>query len=488
MLFRISGVIALLSLGIWGCSKNELPAEEIIARVSNHPIEWVQLRRSFELNPKWGKGLTYRQAYLNQLNYLTDQKLFALAARSAGLDQDSLLAQRLEFIHEKEMIKELYRQKVAKRVEISKEEYQQGYRNLKKRIRLNYIFTPDSVRALAYFSRLQFTPFKDLQLENDIQERKGATPLFTFGDMEPQIEEAAFALKLGESAGPLPVKNGFMVIQLAYGETDKFMSDNDFAEKKNKVHKIIWDRKAGQIANRYIKELMLSKNLDLNPPVFYALAGQFSRVVQNKFSTDPSPVYINNEEIRQVKLKLSDISGEVLIRHREGEMTVADFLARLSRMPAELRPKVKTAKQLKDAVGVIVRNEYLVREAEKMRLQDNPTVLRETAASQDAMLAYAWLEKQKKTLQASEAEVSRFKSSRGYESLLQKAANPLSPQEARDILLELKFRDLKIQLSDSLKTVYPVSVDSALFLQHLKTPDKIIRKDPPRIVVRELFY
>ncbi len=475
-----------ISLGLLSCSRQEF-SQEVIARVGKRTIDWRLIQRSYQLNPKWGKGLTNKEAYFNQLDFLISQKLYAQAAEEAGLDREEDVRGYLTFLEEKELIKELYRREVAAKVNISEEEYQRAYRNSKRQVTFHYLITPDSARAFAYYRTLHRVPFQKLKLGVPRKDRKGTTGLLRFGEMDPAIEAFVFDLKPGELAPPVKTRKGWMVIQLVNGVVDKFMSELDFAEQKSKIRKVLFDRKASVIANRYIKDLMRDKDLRLNPPVFFALSRAFSEIVQNKYSEQPIPVFVSNQEVRQTGHRLKDLRDSVLITYRDGQMTVEDFLRYLSNLPNGLRPRVKMQRELKDAIGVAVRNHYLAERARRRGLAKSPRMRYEIAAQRDAFLARYWLKRQRDHLNVSPAEIAQFRRKKKFREIEQRSGRRWSDSEVADLILDYKFALRKVFLADSLRKWYPVQVDSELFLQKIPHPNRLIQNDPIRFVVRELF-
>ncbi len=481
--FVFSAVLLILN-----CQNASDPDREIIATVGNRQIDWNLLQRSFELDPKWGKGLTYGEAYSNQMDYLIDQKLYAQAALTDGLPDDSLLSGYLEFIREKEMIKELYRQKIESQVEISDEEFHRAYSMSKKKIRFNYIFTTDRERANSYRNELQITDIESIQLVDPDLDRKGIQLEASFGDLEVPLENVVFNMREGEIRGPVLISNGFMIVQVTGGTVNKFTSQYDYAQTRSRLDKVLFERKARPAANIFIKKLMSDKQLELNPPVFYELAAQLSRVVQNKTSDDPIPIFLSDEEITLSRDRLQDILNEVLITYRDGKMTVGQFLRSLRNMPADYRPQVNMAPQLKDAIGVVVRNRYLAEEARKRNLDKIPEVRREIEIQSDKVLARYWLLNKRNSMTISEKELQDFGKSREYKRLLDRYPDASMQDAKYDLYSDIRFARMKLELSDSLRQKYSVSTDSMLFRKKIKDFDKVINYNPARFVVREIYY
>ena len=109
--------------------------------------------------------------------------------------------------------------------------------------------------------------------------------------MQQELEKIVFFMEKDEVSNPVQLADGYMVIQLVDGTVEKFTSERDYNESKSKIEKVIFQRKSRVAANTYIKEMMLDKNLKLNPPAFYALSDQLSKIVKDKISENPTPIY-----------------------------------------------------------------------------------------------------------------------------------------------------------------------------------------------------
>ncbi|GAB4378614.1 MAG: hypothetical protein Kow0042_27220 [Calditrichia bacterium] len=470
-----------------GCTQRETGTREIVAEVGNRQIDWDHLKRSFELDPKWGKGLTREEAYQNQLNFLIDEKLFAQAGERDGMTADTTLQAYLQFIEEKELIKELYRQEVADRITITEAEYAEAYQKSKKRVKLAYIFTPDSNQADAYYQQALKVRVSGVELQHPDREHQGETPLFGYGDMEAPLEAVVFDLQQGEIAPPIAVTDGYMVVELLYGEVEKFQSELDFAERKSKIRKVMFQRRAEKISNHYIKNFMQDKNLQLNPPVFFALADKLTQIIHNKTSDNPVPVFVSNQELQSASHSLEELKREILITHRDGSMTVDQFLKQLWCMPEYLRPNLKHPKNLKNAIGVAVRNQYLAEEARRRALGSAPRARREIRIQSDELIANYWLKKQTAKIRISEEEIREFRTSEKFPQLVSELGREPDEGEIRDLIRRIRIIELKRDASDSLRQIFPVQIDTTLLRNKINKPNEVIDFQPAKVVVRELF-
>lgn len=455
--------------------KTTVQNQNVIATVGKKTIDWNHLQRSFELTPKWGKGLTYKQAYQVQLDFLIDEKLFSQAALGEEIHRDPKTIAYLEFIQKKELIKELYRQQVKSEIQISESEYKAAYLKAKKKVQFNYIFSPSLENAEFYQKSLEKIPFDEIPLMDPQNDAKGTSPMFGFGDMQQELEDVVFELEKDEISQPIEIENGYMIVRVIDGKIDKFASERDYQEMRSKIEKVIFERKSRKAANSYVKNLMLDKNLTLNPPIFFTLSDQLSKIIQDKVSETPLPIFVNDEEIDLTQRSVSEIMDEVLATHRDGQMTVRDFLNELMNMPADLRPNVKMPIQLKNVIGVIVRNDYLAKQAEELGLRDHPNVIYETTIQKDEILSKLWFRKY----------IERHKGSLTQDKL----AYPVSQKQIKNEELQsiIDLQELRLSASDSLQKIYPVTLDTALYTSQIKHPKDTIRFNPVNIVVRELF-
>jgi len=312
--------------------------------------------------------------------------------------------------------------------------------------------------------------------------------MFSYGDMVSELEEVVFDMQPGEVSSPIKIDNGYMVVKLIDGEADKFISETDFAESKSKIEKVIFERRARKISDEYIYKMLKDQEVKINAPAFFALAKQFSQIVQNKSSDQPFPIYVSNSELQTAETSLKDMADEILVTFKDGQFTVVEFLRKLWYTPAAMRPQVNMAPQLKKAIAVTVRNHYLAQEAYRQGLDKSPEVRYETEAQCDEILARYYIQKLRDNLTVTASEVEEFKQKENFETVNKRFNGKLDDAAIRGIILDYKLTRQRVLTSDSLGAVYAVRIDSALFEARIPEPDKIIREKPAGFAYRERFY
>lgn len=476
-------VVAVVGIAAWiqvsGCSR---PPEDlrVVATVGDREIDFRHLKRSYELSPQWRKGMTQEEAHLRQLDFMVVNAMYAEEARREGLDRDTNLARHIEFLRDKELIKALYEREIRGSVQISDAEYADGYRWLKRTVTFAFVYSPDSARAAAYRRAMLADSLPAITMLDPVADVKGVKRGVKYGELAVELERPLFDGRPGDVAGPVAIREGYMVVKLLDGEVDRFMSEMDFALQKNKVSSVIGNRKADSLAREHISRLMRDKDLTLNPETFWSLAEVLDRRVRPA-QADPfglTPVNVTDGDLWRVEEDLGSLEDQVLATYRDGSMTAGDFIAAVGAMSPGLRPPLQSPQNLKDAVAIVVRNRYLAVEAREQGLDREPAVRRDFEDEVDAALARVWLLRQIRGIPVTQDDIEAFRQSGG------RAPDEESQAEA---IRRRKLGETIPGMLDSLRRRYTPDIDTTALLTMIPQPKERIGSDPTPFVVRELF-
>ena len=473
-------IAALCALALTGCMRKD-PPKATVAVAGNRWIDTTELNRSYALQPQWKRGQTRLESYLTQVSELITQKLYAQEAEARGLDRDSLMLGYLGFLKQKEMIKGLYRREIREKVEIGEEEVRQMYERMKKKVSFSYVFARDSVRCAEYLGALKN---KELPVPGDSTIRIGTKEDVTIGMVAPELEPAIFDAGLHDVRGPIRVGNGYIAVKITGGEKQVMLSENDLILERQKIERLIGDRKMEALSSHYVAGLMRDKDLRLNGPVFWGVADYFGRRVLEAH-VDPQQmqtVYVTSDELKLLGADLKMTGNAIVATYRDGALTVGELLEALSNMPGSLRPRVRTPQNLKDAIGGIVRNRYLVNEAERRGLGNDSDVLHEYGLQRDEAIANAYYASRRAAIDVTPEEVAAFKK-----------RSPVSEEQVFfKMNMSVLARDAKIASIlkselPALRTRYEIRCDTVRIRTMIPSPGEILREDPVRIFLRELF-
>ena len=483
---RLLLLFAIIGAAISGCN-NQSSDKEIVISVNNRDVYWDDLWHSFHLEPKWSNGLTQMEAFNNQVEYLIDQKCFAIAAENDGFRELPQIAKAEKFALHKNMIKALYNKVVTQKVDVDEETLREAYHLSKRKVKYQYFLTTIQENAQFYHKAIQQQNFEEILPLSD-RDEKGTTDWMGFGDMDQRVEKVALTLPLNGVSEPIAMGTQWVVLKIIDGQTDKFLSENDFAAQKPKLRKTISARKARSISNRFIFELLKDEDIHIDGKMFKTLSDYFADVVRDKESSQPFPVYLNDAELNDVKRRSEPLKDQLLVRYGDKTMSVGEFLDYLNLMPTGFRPQVNHRSALKQAIAKTVRDQYLIELAYSQKLDRDPDVLHQTQMEVDEQLARAWLKSHQAQLTCSDDEVAAFKVHENFSMVNQRFNNRITDEDIRNILLDKKFMLKKMMLADSLRQIYRIQQNQSLLVKNIKKPDEIIKHKPVGLAYREKFW
>jgi parvulin-like peptidyl-prolyl isomerase len=93
--------------------------------------------------------------------------------------------------------------------------------------------------------------FTDSVLKNN----GGYLGYFTWGDMDPSFEDAAYSLKIGEISAPVKTEYGYSIIKLEDRITNPLLTESEFQRKKSHLENVVKMRKKEPSEINYINNI-----------------------------------------------------------------------------------------------------------------------------------------------------------------------------------------------------------------------------------------
>lgn len=371
--------ICLLLL-TFGCSRKNQPEETLVARVGSEKITFDELEKSLMLNPQYATRMSLRQARESQLKYLIEQRLYFLAAEKVDFEDIPEIAPKLKYIREQETLKAFIEKKFLDRLPVDETEIIRAIAKLNKKVRVQHLFVPTEQEARQLEQRLQNgETFSDLAKEVFRDERLrnngGEIGWITYGQIDPVLEGSVYRLKSGEISPPVKSRYGYHILRvLEVKENDQVRNISSF-NKTQMVAKIIKQRKADRQIRDFLKELSGGEKIRVNNRVLELLAKETGKLNKEKY-TEPGlfVVPVSRRELDNIQISVSDVLDEPLARFGDREMRVRDFLQRLKEMPPYHRPYLRGKTRLAQAIIDLIRNNLLLKEAQKEGVQNEETV------------------------------------------------------------------------------------------------------------------
>ncbi len=222
---------------------------------------------SSDLDPQFAR-LPDDQRRLAALAALIDIKTLAAAAEKEKLDQTPEFKQHMAFLRERALHNEYFKDEVADKITDAdvRARYDKEIAAMPPQVevRARHILGKTKAEAEAIIKKLNAgAKFEDLAKENSTDgsaANGGDLGYFTQGQMVPEFEKAAFALKPGEyTKEPVKTQFGYHVIQL---EDRRTKQPPSFDQVKDQIRSII-------MRERYVdtvKKLRATMKIDYKDP------------------------------------------------------------------------------------------------------------------------------------------------------------------------------------------------------------------------------
>ncbi|MFZ0390586.1 MAG: peptidylprolyl isomerase, partial [Calditrichia bacterium] len=202
---------------------------------------------------------------------------------------------------------------------------------------------------------------------------------------------AAAAAKLGKMDVSQPVRTrwGYHIVQLLDRKDAVFLKEDEYSRQRPLLEKRVKRRKGALLSARYVSSVLRELNPQPVPPTFGILWRALNQQ-DNRPSLIKNHVQFSGRMIGLVKQKLRDKLNEPLIQHRNGFISLGQFLNSLKQIPVSSRPRFRSPRDLSDAMGKWVRDEFLLKEARRKKLETHPRVRQEVLqfAEQQSYLWY----------------------------------------------------------------------------------------------------
>jgi len=411
--------VLVLGAILTSCSKKSekgVPDSAVLAKVGNRKITAKDFLLSYEFFahiPTRKRGF---EAKKDQLDRVVQTKLFALEAQKLGIDKDTTLQKYYDWYRKKAAIHELYRREVERNVHISDQELRRAFVKSKTRIRARHLYARtyeeaeqllDRLRNGDTFEHLAHEVFRDSTLANN----GGDLGYFSFGDMDPAFEDAAYSLRKGEISRPIRSQYGWHIIQVTDIQQDVLLTESEFAQQKSKLETELRRRKSAELSRQYVKKLLDPMHVTLKGKAFAVLAKEFDRAFgKSKDVPPPFPFAPNmySRELNQITGTLEAHMKDTLLTFEGGYWTIGDFLRKLQGIPVTDRPIYRNPAKLQRDIAILFRDEQLAKVALSRGLDKKPEARREWETRWDDVLYNKLLSLIVDTIRVTDEDVRQY--------------------------------------------------------------------------------
>lgn len=378
--------ILLLLLSLAQISRAQPDDQKIIAKVGSEIISESEFIERFELTPQLYAGMIGGEESLKQevLYSIIAEKLWALEAESMGLDNSELIKSTYKAIEKLYVRDALYRQEILSKVKLSDEYLIEAFRRNSSLLNLNYIFSEDETEINNIFKQLgDGVDFYSIFLKRPESTLQEMPYVVGYGQMDKNVEDILYSLKLGDFTRPIKAPNGWYVFRLLSTE-QKIIENAEQAEAEQKyVLKVaettLTDSIYKDFYSRFFKDVVAETNKEL----FLKLSDYVVDALSNRSEKEMIPpgekIYLIPKDLYEIENELgADLLNAEFINLNGQPVTINDFLQELSleKFYVDSLENNHIKGRLNFAVKIFIEHELLSREGYKRGLRSLPEVER----------------------------------------------------------------------------------------------------------------
>lgn len=360
-----SVLISLVSFP--GCSRRN---EEVVARVGDVEIsadDYVSRLSDFLLSTSVKDNINVRRQILENMIH---EELILAEARNRGWLGDTRYQQKYDGVRTQAIL-DGYRQRyIAARVTVDGEDLKRAAARLNVRVCARHLYARTDEEAWelrdlllkgATFEELATKVFQDPKLKAN----GGYLGYFTYGEMDPAFEEAAYRLRIGEISEPVKTRQGYSIIRIEDRVTTPLASEYEFLQQKKQLTRVLRASKIEEKVRQITEQLAQQLSPKFDQTSLGALLEAWPHL-------DPQ------NEVKEGQIKsefVSQQSGKaVIVEFTKGKWTIEDVLDKLPMTRERQRRYVKTSENLKEFITGLLVREQLLRQALNEKIDELPEV------------------------------------------------------------------------------------------------------------------
>ena len=265
---------------------------------------------------------------------------------------------------DKELLLAYYRNReIDSRIDISEEELRKEFVRVNQQVSVRHLFTrnPDEAEKL-YLQLKQGMTFEQLAplvFEDDsLAANGGYLGYFSWGDLDPDFEEAAYSLPVGQISPPVQTQYGYSILRVEDRIARPLLTESEYTAKKNSLRRLVYIRKRNQVKKQLLKDVLENLNIVFDEPGLNLLAAHFGL-------TAP-----------EVRTENSGTS-QTILSYREGTMSRDDAIRAINELAPSSKRRISDIGALKTVLKGLVVQDWLLADAKRRNYDAAPEFLKQ---------------------------------------------------------------------------------------------------------------
>ncbi len=375
--------ILLILIFLLSCQKQ---VSDEVSSVNGRSISQDDFIFAYETSPRSLQSGSKAQAYNKVLDRIIQRILLSQEAEKLGIQNEDETARELQLLEDAAIRRELFREKVCDQVHISDESLRSAFYRGQQTLWVRHADLGSNPPPVLNNWSSSWTHTSINPTNKTLtSEAFGDVDLISWNDVDQQLEDILFGMKLNELSPPIKRNGTFHVFQLVNIETNQMASENNYLLEKEHYHSIMQKRIEHIAAFNYVKKIMAPQNLIIRRESLNLL----SQILWSHNTSKDELADNSSENSDLPGVNLDNISDMELATYASGSMSVGDFRLFYKMNPVDLSQKSLEALQynITNAIGIYVRDVVFAEIGRQEGLAELPEVRQDFRYWQERLLA-----------------------------------------------------------------------------------------------------
>ncbi|MCF8241997.1 MAG: peptidylprolyl isomerase [Melioribacteraceae bacterium] len=352
------GFVIIIILFIVSCGGSE---EKVVATVGDHQILLPDYEdRYTDFLASTGSDDNYRTR-IAILNNMINEILLLHYDDNRSVYENEEYQREVDWTWKQALLAYLKDQEVYANLVVTDEEMRKAFEMVNEKVAARHLYAKTEEEANNLYNLLQSGSDFDMlakQVFSDsvLQNNGGYVGYFTWGDMDPGFEDAAYSMDIGEISKPVKTAYGYSIIKVEDRKPHPLLTEYEYQKKKSHLERTLKIRKKKPAEQEFIKSVFDDKKLSYKDNSIKALVEEFGKTYKSMETSEFTK------------------DAEVCAKYDNDEITSEEIYNFVQNLPAYHRFKIDDESTLKILIKGYIIQEILLDLAEEKGYDENKYV------------------------------------------------------------------------------------------------------------------
>lgn len=268
-----ASILAMLIFFFLPIFSHSQPKDDpILATVGDHKItlsEFSERYSSYLFSTGIKDNIVVRNAILDNM---INEILLYYYDNKESIRKDPHYLKELEENRVRLILAYLKDQEVYSKITVTEQEVREAFSRVNEKIAARHLFAKTEEEANNLYELVKIgvdfnVLAKQVFTDSVLQNNGGYLGYFTWGDMDPAFEDAAYSMKVGEISPPVKTAYGYSIIKLEDRLTNPLLTESEFQRKKSHLEDVVKMRKKEPSEIEYINRIFDETKLTFNDEI-----------------------------------------------------------------------------------------------------------------------------------------------------------------------------------------------------------------------------